>query len=162
MKNNIPANLTDRKKNRSASVLLLPAYLLLLFLISPVFCSVQEEENIPPFELRRQQAGYYGPEKERPDPAEIEEILVTYFGPGEASHSKYGDLWTALRIAEKTINSSGGIHGKPFRILPVWTEDPWKGGISNMVRAIYDQQVWAMIGSVDSASTHLLVALSNN
>lgn len=155
MKDSFPADLINRVQNKPASSLLCPVYLLLFFLITPVFCFAQEEE-IPPFELRRQQAGYYGPEAEEPEPEDIEEVLVTYFGPGEADHPKYGDFWTSLQIAEQTINSGGGIHGKPLRILPVWTEDPWKGGISDMVRIIYEQRIWAMIGSVDSASTHLL------
>ncbi len=128
----------------------------LLLLLTSSFCFAQEAEEAPPFEYRKQQAGYFGPESEEPEPAGIEEVLVAYFGPGDSDHPKYGEFWTALQIAEKDINAGAGINGKPVRFLPVWTEDPWKGGISDMVRTIYKQDVWAMIGSVDSASTHLL------
>jgi len=159
MRNSLPAKFSNRIKIGSEISFLYPVCLLFLFIMTPIFSFAQEEET-PPFELRRQQAGYYGPEAEKPEPPGIEEILVTYFGPGEADHPKYGDFWTAIQIAEKHINSSGGISGKPIRILPVWTKDPWKGGISDMVKTIYEQHIWAMIGSVDSASTHLLAQVA--
>ena len=156
MKNSLHADLINRVKAGSAPSRLGPVYLLLFFLVTPVLCFPQEAEEAPPFEYRKQQAGYFGPESEDPEPVGTEEVLVAYFGPGDPDHPKYGDFWTALQIAEKNINTGSGINGKPVRFLSVWTEDPWKGGISDMVRTIYEQDVWAMIGSVDSASTHLL------
>jgi branched-chain amino acid transport system substrate-binding protein len=159
MRNSLPAKFSNRIKRESNISLLYPVCLFILFIMTPIYSFAQEEET-PPFELRRQQAGYYGPEAEKPEPTDIEEIVVTYFGPGEVDHPKYGDFWTAIQIAEKNINSNGGISGKPIRVLPVWTEDPWKGGISDMVKTLYEQQIWAMIGSVDSASTHLLAQVA--
>lgn len=85
---------------------------------------------------------------------------MAYFGPGNPDHPDYGGFWTALKLAEAEINERGGYRGIPIRIVPVWTEDPWAGGISDMVKLFYEEQVWALIGSVDSSSTHLLEQIS--
>lgn len=127
------------------------------------FLSAQLLPGAPPrkddsvfFNYRRQQAEYVGPGSDIPAPENPAEILIAYFGPGNSNHPEYGDLWTALQIAEDHLNESGGFQGIPIKVISIWTEDPWKGGISDMVKAVYTQDIWAMIGSVDSASTHLL------
>ena len=43
----------------------------------------------------------------------------------------------------------------PFRLIPRWAADPWGTGVSRLTRMVYDEQPLALIGSVDSASTHL-------
>ncbi len=158
MKNKFPALNLDRVQLHTASSWLNPVFLpaFLLLLLAPSFCLAQEAEEPSPFEYRKQQAGYFGPEAKVPEPDGTEEILIAYFGPGDPDHPEYGEFWTALQIAKKNINAGAGINGKPVRFLPIWTEDPWKGGISDMVKTIYKQDIWALIGSVDSASTHLL------
>ncbi len=53
----------------------------------------------------------------------------------------------------------GGVlaHSEPllFRLVPSWAADPWGTGVSRLARMVYDEQLLALIGSVDSASTHL-------
>jgi branched-chain amino acid transport system substrate-binding protein len=43
----------------------------------------------------------------------------------------------------------------PCRLIPRWAVDPWGTGVSQLTRMVYDEQPLALIGSVDSASTHL-------
>jgi ABC-type branched-subunit amino acid transport system substrate-binding protein len=43
----------------------------------------------------------------------------------------------------------------PFRLVPRWAVDPWGTGVSQLARMVYTEQPLALIGSVDSASTHL-------
>lgn len=43
----------------------------------------------------------------------------------------------------------------PFRLVPRWAPDPWRAGVSLLTRMVYDEQPLALLGSVDSASTHL-------
>ncbi len=43
----------------------------------------------------------------------------------------------------------------PFRLVPRWSVNPWGTGVSQLTRMVYDEQPLALIGSVDSASTHL-------
>jgi hypothetical protein len=42
-----------------------------------------------------------------------------------------------------------------FRLVPRWAVDPWGTGVSQLTRMVYDEQPLALLGSVDSASTHL-------
>jgi hypothetical protein len=46
-------------------------------------------------------------------------------------------------------------HRLPFRLVPCWSVDPWGTGVSQLTRMVYDEQPLALLGSVDSASTHL-------
>lgn len=43
----------------------------------------------------------------------------------------------------------------PFRLVPRWAPDPWRAGVSLLTRMVYDEQPLALLGSVDSATTHL-------
>jgi branched-chain amino acid transport system substrate-binding protein len=43
----------------------------------------------------------------------------------------------------------------PFRLVPRWAVDPWGTGVSQLARMVYEEQPLAVLGSVDSASTHL-------
>jgi ABC-type branched-subunit amino acid transport system substrate-binding protein len=36
-----------------------------------------------------------------------------------------------------------------------WDENPWSGGAASVVRMVYQERVWAVIGGIDGASTHL-------
>jgi ABC-type branched-subunit amino acid transport system substrate-binding protein len=59
-------------------------------------------------------------------------------------------------MAIKDANQEGGHLGIPFRLVPAWTENPWGTGIAQVARMVYSDDVWAIIGSIDGASTHLV------
>jgi branched-chain amino acid transport system substrate-binding protein len=82
-------------------------------------------------------------------PAEVSEIRIGMFAPDSGDAAK----GASLAIAE--LNAAGGFHGTPFRLVQRWTDDPWKGGAKEMVRLVYDDSVWAVLGSVDGAATHM-------
>ena len=136
------SNSSTEIKQSGAGIHLLRFLISLLFLglLIPASLSAQDPEPVP-YDFRGRQAGYFGPEGEEPEPDNLEEVLVAYFGPGDDSHPEHGGFWSALRIAEKEVNEKGGYRGIPIRVLPVWTEDPWAGGISDMVKAFYEKPV---------------------
>jgi branched-chain amino acid transport system substrate-binding protein len=45
--------------------------------------------------------------------------------------------------------------GLPVRLVPRWSVDPWGTGVSQLARMVYEDQPLALLGSVDSATTHL-------
>jgi len=115
-------------------------------------------ETDPPrpfFEARTQRAEYAGPGREDPEPIGIEEVRIGYFGPSDPSHPLGGDMWLAASIAIDRANREGGYRGIPFRLVPTWSDSPWGTGVAELVRAVYIEQVWAIIGSIDGAATHL-------
>lgn len=109
----------------------------------------------PHFDARQQQTEYRGPEGPSVAIDEISEVGIAYFGPSDASDPLYGHMWQAAQAAVKRANNEGGYQGKPFRLLPVWSENPWGTGIKKLTQLVYEQEVWAVVGGVDGPSTHL-------
>jgi branched-chain amino acid transport system substrate-binding protein len=101
---------------------------------------------------------YNGPSEDLKD---LTEIRLGWFGPGSADDQLHGDLWWAANLAvreenERRARSAGsGFGALPFRLLPRWSVDPWGTGVSQLARMVYDEQPLALLGSVDSATTHL-------
>ncbi len=83
------------------------------------------------------------------------DIPIGYYGPPDPSHPIGGPVWQGASIAIDDANREGGCHGRPFRLIARWDENPWSGGAAAIIRMIYDQRVWAVIGSIDGETTHL-------
>ena len=82
-------------------------------------------------------------------------MAIGWFGPAEEAHSQHGDLWAAASLAVEEANRGGGWNGLPFRLVATWSENSWVTGISQLARMVYEEGVWAILGSVDGAATHL-------
>jgi len=98
---------------------------------------------------------YNGPGREEPEPGGLEEIRIGYYGPDDPGHPSGGTLWAGARLAVEEANRDGGFKGLPFRLVPRWTDDPWRTGASAVVKMAYADRVWAIIGGIDGATTHL-------
>jgi len=109
----------------------------------------------PFFDARRRRTDYAGPGREAPEPAGAAEVLIGYFGPSDPADPLGGDLWRAASLAIEEANARGSHRGKPFRLLPVWSENPWGSGIARLARMVYGKEVWALVGGIDGPSTHL-------
>lgn len=110
----------------------------------------------PPFFDRRElPLEYAGPGREAPEPEDVTEVRIGYFGPGDPAHPEGGDLWCAASLAVEQANQQGGYRGRPFRLVARWSDDPWTGGAAHLTRMVYTDRVWAILGGIDSASTHL-------
>jgi ABC-type branched-subunit amino acid transport system substrate-binding protein len=106
-------------------------------------------------DAREQPRGYFGPERDEPEPQGLDAVRIGYFGPNDPQHPQGGAMWLAVKLAIEEANQEGGYKGLPFRLVPGWAENPWAGGISSVTRMAYSDKVWAVIGSIDGASTHL-------
>ncbi len=93
-----------------------------------------------------------------PDLKELKSVNIGFLGPLGKSNpdSPYGiAMLQGARMALDEANAKGGYHGKPFALkihddLPLW-------GASSMdiVKMLYTEHAWAMLGSIDGASTHI-------
>lgn len=99
---------------------------------------------------------YAGPDAEGPDPTDLTEVAIGWFGPSDPDHSPHGDLWTAATLAVEEANEAGGLHGLPIRLVPRWSENPWGTGVGQVARMVHEDQVWAILGGVDGPATHLV------
>lgn len=107
------------------------------------------------FDARKLETKYAGPGREEIAPRDIREVLIGYFGPNTVSHPEGGDMWCAASLAIEEANRAGGYRGLPFRLVTGWSDNPWGTGISKVVRMVYVDKVWAVIGGIDGPSTHL-------
>ncbi|HUI79745.1 MAG TPA: ABC transporter substrate-binding protein [Bryobacteraceae bacterium] len=98
---------------------------------------------------------YNGPGRDDPDPTGLSEVRIGYFGPADGSDPEGGEMWQGANLAIEQANRTGGYRGLPLRLIPAWSQNPWAGGVANLVRITYDQKVWAIIGGIDGATTHL-------
>ena len=81
------------------------------------------------------------------------------------------------QLAVEEANARGGYGGKPFRLMPHNDYDNWQakavygddrptdpaiwGSASNeAVKMIYDEQDWAIFGSISSESTHIALRVA--
>ncbi|HTW49562.1 MAG TPA: ABC transporter substrate-binding protein [Acidobacteriaceae bacterium] len=122
---------------------------------------------------------YSGAARDIPDPKDISEVRIGFIGP----IAKQADQIFGLRMlhgaqmAVDEANARGGYGGKPFRLMvhddynnwqfgaepgPQRPTDPaiWGSPSDEAVKMIYDEQDWAIFGSISSESTHIMLRVS--
>ena len=111
---------------------------------------------------------YTGPGRED-DAPDVTEVVIGWFGPGDPGHVEFGTMWRGALLAIEEANTTGGYRPRaapvgnaavPFRLVPAWSESPWKAGVSDLLKVVYEQRAWAVVGGVDGTSTHLAVQVA--
>jgi len=100
-------------------------------------------------------AAYHGPERDEPDASGIKEIGIGFFAPSQSGSGVGRNMWRGATLAVEKANADGGYRGKPFRLVCRWADNPWGAGSREMTRLVYEENVWAVIGSIDGAATHI-------
>ena len=59
-------------------------------------------------------------------------------------------------IAISRANREGGFNGKPFKLAVRTMDGPWGTGSTQAVNLIFDENVWAIVGSHDGRNAHLV------
>ncbi len=109
----------------------------------------------PYFDARQQQTQYVGPEARRLAATDVAEVKIGYFGPSDPDDPVAGNMWCAAQQAIDEANQAGGYQGKPFRLVPAWSADPWGTGVKRLTELVYRDRVWAIVGGIDGPTTHL-------
>ncbi len=89
------------------------------------------------------------------DPAQLDEIRIGLFAPTDSGNPVGGPMYRAAQLAVEQVNANGGFAGIPLRIVTRWDDDPWRGGAKQMIKLVYADSVWAVIGSVSGDATHI-------
>lgn len=143
--------------NSVAGLHLRPGIVLLAFWVSLGPAAGQAQDRpAPHYDYRERAQPYGGPGREDADLADLQEVLLGYFGPADPQEPEHGDLWVAAEMAVSEVNAAGGCSGLPLRLVPAWSENPWGTGISRVAQMVYTDPILAFIGSVDGPSTHLV------
>jgi branched-chain amino acid transport system substrate-binding protein len=122
---------------------------------------------------------YSGAARDIPDPKDIAEVRIGFFGPIEHNpDSVFGlRMMHGAQLAIEEANARGGYGGKPFRLMPhndydnwqaqtVYGDDRptdtaiWGSAANEAVKMIYDDQDWAIFGSISSESTHIALRVA--
>ncbi|MGB9029735.1 MAG: ABC transporter substrate-binding protein, partial [Acidobacteriaceae bacterium] len=122
---------------------------------------------------------YSGAGRDVPDPTDVSEVRIGFLGPIE----KQADQVFGLRmlhgaqLAIDEANARGGYGGKPFRLMVHDDYNNWQFGAEygaerptdpaiwgspsdEAVKMIYDERDWAIFGSINSESTHIVLRVA--
>ena len=83
------------------------------------------------------------------------EYRIGVFAPDGDDHPVGRDLVRGVVLAVEQANASGGVNGKPLRIVRRWADDPWGAGAKEVIRMVFSDRVWALIGGPDGQTTHV-------
>jgi branched-chain amino acid transport system substrate-binding protein len=122
---------------------------------------------------------YSGAGRDLPEPKDLPEVRIGFFGPIEHNpDSVFGlRMLHGAQLAVDEANARGGYGGKPFRLMLHNDYDNWQakaaygddrptdpaiwGSASNeAVKMVYDDQDWAIFGSISSESTHIALRVA--
>ena len=128
---------------------------LLPVLLALLIAHAQDAPPKPYHDPRNAPLTYNGPGRDDPEPTDVTEVRIGYFGPAEGAHPEGGQQWQGASLALEEANAQGGYRGLPFRLAPAWAPNPWAGGVASLARVTYDRKVLAILGGIDGATTHL-------
>jgi branched-chain amino acid transport system substrate-binding protein len=122
---------------------------------------------------------YSGAGRDLPEPKNLTEVRIGFFGPIEHNpESVFGlRMLHGAQLAIEDANAHGGYGGKPFRLMlhndydnwqakAVYGEDRptdptiWGSASNEAVKMVYDDQDWAIFGSISSESTHIALRVA--
>ncbi|MFY9725871.1 MAG: ABC transporter substrate-binding protein [Bryobacteraceae bacterium] len=115
----------------------------------------QDTAPKPYHDARNTPLSYNGPGRDDPEPKDAKEVRLAYFGPADPADDAGGQTWQGASLAIEEANRQSGYRGLPFRLIPAWDRNPWAGGVAKLARVVYGDQVWAIVGGIDGATTHL-------
>ena len=111
---------------------------------------------------------------EAPNLKDLSEIRIGFLGPiGNNPDHVFGErMLHGVQLAIDEANAAGGYGGKPFRLMLHNDYDNWQAGqvygsdrptdpeiwgaaASAVAKMVYDENVWAIFGSISSETTHI-------
>jgi len=107
---------------------------------------------------------YNGPWRDKPVPP-LESLATVRIGlltPLERSHEAYlgRAIHQGVELALLEANAQGGYQGKPFELVLRNDTGLWGASANEVVHFAYDEHVWAILGTVDGANTHIAIRVA--
>jgi ABC-type branched-subunit amino acid transport system substrate-binding protein len=122
---------------------------------------------------------YMGAGRDIPEPKGLTEVRIGFIGPIEHNPDQVAGLRMlhGAQLAVEEANARGGYGGIPFRLMLHNDYDNWQansvygddrptdptiwGSASNeTVKMVYDDQDWAIFGSISSEATHIVLRVA--
>jgi ABC-type branched-subunit amino acid transport system substrate-binding protein len=107
---------------------------------------------------------YNGAARSRPDGdvRNLSEIAFGFLGPLEKNpESIFGiPMLHGAQLAIDEANQRGGYKGKPFALKVHNDAALWGASSTEIIKMLFDENCWAMLGSVDGQSTHIALRVA--
>src|SRR5271166_5622289 len=88
---------------------------------------------------------------------DVSEVRIGFIGPLEnhpdAALGKR--MLNGAQLAVDEANAAGGYGGKPFKLMLHNDSAIWGASSNEVVKMVYDDQDWAIFGSISSETTHI-------
>ena len=101
-------------------------------------------------------------DREDGDAEHLKEVAIGFLGPLENNpESVYGiPMLHGAQLALEEANARGGYHGKPY-VLKLHNDSAlWGASSRELVKMLFDEDCWAMLGSIDGQSTHIALRVT--
>ncbi|MHC4826336.1 MAG: ABC transporter substrate-binding protein [Planctomycetota bacterium] len=120
-----------------------------------------------------EQLEYTGPGRALPEPQDLDSVKLGFIGPimptvsvatGGKSHGE--DLGIQMlqgsRLAIEEANARGGYHarGIPFELVVKNDNGLWGASGNEIVTLAYKDRVWAILGTIDGANSHIAIRVA--
>jgi ABC-type branched-subunit amino acid transport system substrate-binding protein len=107
---------------------------------------------------------YNGAARDVPDPdlKDLSEIRIGFIGPlfNHPDQELGNRMLHGAQLAIDEANAAGGYCGKPFRLMLHNDSATWGASSNEVVKMVYDENVWAIFGSISSDTTHIALRLA--
>jgi len=118
----------------------------------------------PYYEHYTKTVEYNGPARDIPVPdlKDISEVPIGFLGPIQDHRDQaLGRMMlNGATMAIEEVNAAGGYGGKPFKLMVHNDSAIWGASSNEIVKMIYDEKVWGMLGSIDPNTTHIALRVS--
>jgi ABC-type branched-subunit amino acid transport system substrate-binding protein len=118
----------------------------------------------PYFENYTKTVEYNGPARDVPVPdlKDLTEVRIGFLGPvyDHPDQALGRMMLNGATMAIEEANAGGGYGGKPFKLMVHNDGALWGASSNEVVKMTYDENVWAMLGSVGADSTHIALRVS--
>jgi len=104
---------------------------------------------------------FTGPGREKPEP-DVDSVVIGLLAPLGMSHEAYigRPLLFGAQLAIEEANAAGGYKGKPFKLVVRNDTGLWGASANEIVAFSYEDEAWAVIGTVDGANTHIAIRVA--
>jgi ABC-type branched-subunit amino acid transport system substrate-binding protein len=139
----------------------------------------QTPEDLEPFGAVRpykehflEQIAYTGPGRAIPDP-EVDAVKLGFIGPimatvsvatgGKSHEEALGiQMLQGARLAIEEANARGGYRGSgtPFELVISNDNGLWGASGNEIVKMAYEDRVWAILGTIDGANSHIAIRVA--
>jgi len=143
-----------------------------IYALTPV--DVEPYSGIKPFkEHFLEQMLYTGPGRVKPEPEHVDSVKLGFIGPimatvsvatgGKSHEEPLGiKMLQGARLAIEQANALGGYQKRriPFELVVSNDNGLWGASGNEIVKMAYKDHVWAILGTIDGANSHIAIRVA--